>query len=147
MLIKSATLENFTPNQGGKSGLRSQCRSCTNETNRATQKRNKEKWAPARREYWLQSHYGIGNADYENMLKEQNGKCKICKSVDPKRKGQIYFSVDHDHKTGKVRGLLCVTCNTLVGLLEGSCADTHIAFEALAYIRENDNGNRRMAGG
>ena len=51
------------------------------------------------------------------MLEQQDGKCAICKSEDSKGKR---FSVDHNHKTGEVRGLLCNPCNVAIGLLKDS---------------------------
>lgn len=49
--------------------------------------------------------------DFKLMLKKQNGKCAICREPEVKRR----MSVDHCHKTGKVRGLLCQMCNTSLG--------------------------------
>ena len=58
--------------------------------------------------------YGIDVPDYERMLEEQNGGCYICgKKPDDKRA----LDIDHDHKTGKVRGLLCSVHNRALGLL------------------------------
>lgn len=55
--------------------------------------------------------YGITEQDWQRMYDEQNGVCAIC------GKHQVYrrLSVDHCHKTGKVRGLLCVRCNRALG--------------------------------
>ena len=55
----------------------------------------------------LQQKYGITLDDYNKMLKMQKGTCCICKKF-PHNKS---LAVDHDHKTGKVRGLLCCKCN------------------------------------
>jgi DNA-directed RNA polymerase subunit RPC12/RpoP len=51
--------------------------------------------------------YGIKQADYERMLEAQGGVCAICKKP-PKK---IHLNVDHDHKTKRIRGLLCPNCN------------------------------------
>jgi hypothetical protein len=56
----------------------------------------------------LRRSYGLPLARYKQMFKEQNLRCAICK-----RNGQK-LNVDHDHVTGKVRGLLCLRCNTLI---------------------------------
>lgn len=132
---KPATQQFWTPNQGGRGGWRSQCKICTNAKGRVRQKVWGKKWHHRRRDGWLQRNYGITSSDYERMLKAQGGTCGLCKSPDPKRAGQNYFSVDHCHKTGKVRGLLCTNCNTLIGLLEKSCNTSLLAFEAVAYIK------------
>jgi hypothetical protein len=60
---------------------------------------------------YLQRTYGITDKQYAAMLKKQGGKCAICGAA-PKRKR---LSVDHDHKTGFPRGLLCLRCNQGVG--------------------------------
>lgn len=54
-------------------------------------------------------YYGISDKEYQRMLFNQKGICSICeRKLDPP-------CVDHDHKTGKVRGLLCGKCNTAIG--------------------------------
>jgi hypothetical protein len=50
---------------------------------------------------------GVTDADYDRMLNEQGGGCAICGNPPKSRR----LHVDHDHKTGKVRGLLCFRCN------------------------------------
>ena len=62
--------------------------------------------------------YGITVADYNRMLVEQNGVCKVCRRHETKKtnKGTVRrLSIDHCHDTGKVRGLLCHTCNVAIG--------------------------------
>jgi len=66
----------------------------------------------------LKHKYNITPDDYERMVKEQNGLCAICKN--PPRGKTKRLSVDHDHETGKVRGLLCVPCNRALGYLENN---------------------------
>lgn len=73
-----------------------------------------------KRKYSLQM-YGITVDDYDNLLKKQNGVCALClkKETALQYKGGPVRSlnVDHDHRTGKVRGLLCRNCNVALGLL------------------------------
>lgn len=77
----------------------------------------------------MRSLYGIGPDDYKRMLDEQNGKCAICRSEYSGRKkppvkwGLGVLAIDHDHTTGKVRGLLCHSCNVRVGACERLLAD------------------------
>lgn len=63
----------------------------------------------------LKRKYGISLNEYVNMLVAQGQKCAICGSDSPNREGADSFDVDHDHETGKVRGLLCKDCNLMIG--------------------------------
>lgn len=58
--------------------------------------------------------YGITQSEYELMLAQQGGVCALCGSP-PKR---YRLAVDHDHETGKIRGLLCTPCNRWLGWYE-----------------------------
>lgn len=53
------------------------------------------------------------------MFDQQNGRCAICESADPGA-GKSRFAVDHDHVTGRVRGLLCNPCNKGLGMFQDS---------------------------
>ena len=66
----------------------------------------------------LKSQYGITEADYTEMLEKQNGGCAICERKENNNPRMKYFCVDHDHKTGAVRELLCQECNFFLGKLE-----------------------------
>lgn len=58
----------------------------------------------------MYQNYGITDEQYVSMWKEQKGKCKLC----GKDIGEAYLDVDHDHQTGRVRGLLCRGCNLML---------------------------------
>lgn len=62
--------------------------------------------------------FGLSPADYHRMLAEQNGVCAICGADTPRNRSKTRFSIDHDHATGEVRGLLCGPCNTGIGHLQ-----------------------------
>lgn len=64
----------------------------------------------------LQRNYGITLEQYDEKLIQQNGQCSIC-GLTPEKNGKA-LAVDHDHKTGKVRDLLCNNCNVAVGFLK-----------------------------
>lgn len=86
------------------------------------------------REYKLRSQYGITEKDYQALLARQGGVCALCgeENQQPKNKPWRRLAVDHCHKTGCVRGLLCTKCNTSLGNL----GDTIEGLErALAYVR------------
>ena len=96
------------------------CKKCHLENMKDYHSRNKEKVALINRKHKLKKNYNISIDDYNLMLSNQNGCCKICGTKELKRKGVKYFCVDHDHKNGNVRGLLCHDCNVLVGKLKDS---------------------------
>lgn len=67
------------------------------------------------------------------MLSIQNFSCAICGGNDFERIGRV-LSVDHDHKTGKVRGLLCLTCNSGLGIFKD---DPVLLKKASSYLEEH----------
>ncbi|KKM75774.1 hypothetical protein LCGC14_1386860 [marine sediment metagenome] len=70
------------------------------------------------------------------MFEGQNGLCAICGKPETHRNyyGPVRLSVDHDHKTGKVRSLLCNNCNVALGLIK---EDVGIAMKLLHYLVEH----------
>jgi hypothetical protein len=66
------------------------------------------------RERHLVYDLGISLDQYEAMLTVQDGKCAICRTDEPSHRHGL-MCVDHDHKTGAVRGLLCHPCNMMLG--------------------------------
>lgn len=65
------------------------------------------------RKWYLKTTYGLTPEQYDEMYSKNEGKCYICLE-----KKDYYLHVDHDHKTGKVRGLLCHGCNNALGLFK-----------------------------
>ena len=92
---KWKTVEEFGISIKGFLGRNSACRSCVYIKNR-TQR--------------LRLEYGLTTEQYNDMLNHQKGLCAICKSKEV-GKGFKYLHIDHNHETGKVRGLLCSKCN------------------------------------
>lgn len=78
----------------------------------------------------LKAKYGITLEDYDCMLEDQVGCCSICGTDEPGG-GKGRFNVDHNHSTGKVRGLLCSSCNTGLGRFKDSPALLEAAKEYL----------------
>lgn len=67
--------------------------------------------------------YRMSAANYERMVNEQGGKCKLCRAEDHGRSYRFKFwNIDHDHATGRVRGLLCHMCNITLGKYENLVA-------------------------
>ena len=70
----------------------------------------------------LMRNYGLTESDYNALLTAQDGGCAICKRIDnvyADKKGR-WLAVDHDHETNEIRGLLCQTCNRMIGLAKDS---------------------------
>jgi len=98
---------------GGGEGRMRTCLVCWAH-HRKENKRQNLSW----RDVHLRRRYDITEADYNEMVERQQNLCAICKQ--PERngyKGRTELCVDHDHSTGKVRGLLCNHCNRALGLL------------------------------
>lgn len=74
--------------------------------------------------------HGISPDAYQQMLDGQGGVCAICKTDEPTA-GKKSFCVDHDHKTGRVRGVLCTRCNTMIG---NARDDIGVLTTAIAYL-------------
>ena len=70
--------------------------------------------------YILKFKYGLVRSDYQALIARQDGKCAGCQR-------RVKLTVDHDHVTGRVRGLLCRTCNLALGAVR----DDPVVLEAL----------------
>ena len=89
------------------------------ERNRERIKQNQARHrarSPARGDY-LFRRYGLTQEDYEQRLAAQGGGCDICGGPPGRGRGGKLrrYCVDHDHKTGRLRGLLCKDCNAALG--------------------------------
>lgn len=124
----------FSKNKSRANGLHTQCKECNKaqylknaegrkETMRNYNKENaslrnsraKEYQKDGRARWWdIKKKYGISKEQYEQLLQKQNNKCSICgvEHIDSHRKRLF---IDHNHETGKIRGLLCQPCNTGLG--------------------------------
>lgn len=111
---------NFIRSRGPKGGAIYAARDCGHETQNASsrlcracytkQRQPSTPFHERRREQALKRRYGMSIADFERRKAAQGGVCAICKTREAK-------VVDHDHETGKIRGLLCAACNGAIGIL------------------------------
>lgn len=71
---------------------------------------------------WRESHrkrlYGITSADFDALILKQNNQCAICGITFDDSTKKLTPHIDHDHKTGRVRGVLCSSCNASLGHVE-----------------------------
>lgn len=112
----------------GKGRTQARCRPCRLGQTKAWRAANRERYTNKRWEHLL-SRYGLKRAEYEAILDKQGGRCAIC--YGGVSWGRRNFSVDHDHNTHKVRGLLCSSCNTAVGHFKESLPNLQRAIEYL----------------
>lgn len=103
---------------------------------------NKQYMSDRQRKYHLRDNYGITERDYDDMLTNQNGECAICKTDKPTGKWKR-FAVDHCHKTGTIRGLLCNECNRGIGLLRDSADLLRLAADYLDQYRSITNNENK----
>lgn len=111
-------------------GLTSRCKSCATSATQRWYAGNKKRVLSRLRF----SYYGISEQEYQGLLLSQDGVCKICgKEEVATRKGVLLpLSVDHDHVTGKVRGLLCRQCNFALGHFQD---DSDALLKASNYLQ------------
>lgn len=124
-------LEKFSK-RNTKSGYYSWCMPCNHEYGKKYYQDNKNK---ERQKLYLKnrrlSAFGLDSESFDKILESQNGLCAICKVPSLKT-----LHVDHNHSSGKVRGLLCFKCNVAVGLLKDNIENTKSLLEYL--IRSED---------
>ena len=91
------------------------------------------KYIRRRRGYKLKTKYGITLARFEEILASQGGRCAICKTAQWTKTGP---SLDHNHRTGQVRGVLCNRCNAAIGFFDENpermrCAQIYLSTHAI----------------
>lgn len=99
---------------------------------------NKEKRKKQHQTWILKNNFSLTPEDYSALLQKQDGVCYICKKPETKiTKGVLCrLAVDHNHKTGRVRGLLCDKCNRGLGYFKDSPTLLRVAAD---YLERKDN--------
>ena len=155
-------LSAFNIDRRAKDGLCGQCRACAipeqkryrqsekggltikrngqSDKARATQKayRKSARGKIIKRQRRIKDQYGITLEDYDQMFEQQNGVCAICHKSETALSqfgGVRRLAVDHNHKTGQVRGLLCTRCNSVIGYVY---EDVTVLLEAAVYLERNE---------
>ena len=90
------------------------CKACDRE--RKKKERKLRDHSQTDRKYWLKKAYGLAPDDYIKLFDTAKGRCEICGIHQAEL--NYHLVVDHCHKTGKIRGLLCKRCNSAIGLLD-----------------------------
>lgn len=106
------------------------CKPCYNKTVRKYRKDNPEIIKKIDKRHSLKRKYGMKLEEYQQRSASQNNSCEIC--------GRIVgiLSVDHNHITGQVRGLVCNGCNIKIGVIESKQLDSiYLCLEKYANLR------------
>lgn len=109
---------------GGSGALAPYCRPCTYAKHKAWRERNKLKQYNANKVNYYKTMYGLSLSELAELRERSAGMCSICGLTDK-------LVVDHDHATGKVRGLLCHNCNLGLGNFRDN---VDILREAIEYL-------------
>ena len=151
---QSKPFNDFHPRPSSKSGYQSWCKECKNASRREKphpplvpgetkedrlRRQKRESYARAKAknprlslERTLKKKYGLAIEDYDQMLIEQDNKCYVCSQ--PPTDKETRLAVDHCHTTGRVRKLLCNSCNSALGFVDD---DVSRLSSLIAYLEEH----------
>jgi hypothetical protein len=114
------------------------CKVCRNASHKKRRKDNPDKAKRDRIKLSVKRKFNLTLNDYDVLYLEQGGKCAICGTHQKNLVRTL--AVDHDHNTGKVRGLLCQPCNTGIGLLKENVQVLENAIKYLSTILNKNHG-------
>lgn len=106
-----------------------------NKYHREYYRKNKSVLKAKTKNNYLKRKYGIDSVEYKTLFDKQKGCCAICGTTQCDRGGML--SVDHNHTTGKVRGLLCAKCNLLIADAKETILTLN---KAIDYLKEHGDG-------
>ena len=144
--VNPQSLSAFSKDKRALDGFQSRCKGCRSHYNKSNSEKAKlqsKKWQknnPQRvkglklRTFWPNLGANEALIEYKKLLQSQRGLCAICRLPETQRHqhGKLRdLAVDHDHKTGKVRGLLCGNCNHGLGRFKDSVYALQRAVEYL----------------
>lgn len=151
-------LSSFNLQRSSKDGRRYICKACQSEHKKKYRAENKEKvagqysayyrsnkdkvsarivaWGRSNpdklRQYYVKKTYGLSKEQFHRLLESHSGRCHICGSEDAGSKSGT-FNIDHCHKTGEVRGMLCGGCNHVLGRVSDS---VDLLKKYIAYLED-----------
>lgn len=116
----------------GQNLYTSRCKICTNSVNMSNYYAEDKNQRERRKNNAVKNHlarkFGLTTEEFSTMIVQQNNKCKTCESEMKQPQ------VDHNHITGKVRGLLCKPCNMSLGLIKENSKTLH---NMISYINDS----------
>lgn len=130
----SKSVDLFSNYKHSSDGKKAACKSCQKAYNDKWDRENKEKKKDSARWWSIKNKYNISKEEYLSLLESQNHKCKIC-NLESSDNLHNYLYVDHCHQTNEIRGLLCKSCNSLLGMAKD---DVEILENAIKYLKESN---------
>lgn len=148
----------FYKHSGHKDGYTSECKCCNLKKRKKNRlklsertrkyyyknrknelaKQKKRRTTPEGQEYyrkfWVKYRYGLSSEDWQEIFDRQNGCCPICGIHQSKLNQSL--SVDHNHKTNEIRGLLCNKCNLAMGFLNVDESGIKLLQKAIKYVKK-----------
>lgn len=128
----SKALGDYSGHGTTRDRLNPQCRQCIRDRNKQWRLDNPDRARLKQLKTHLRNAYGITIEEYDKLVEAQEGLCAICGLPETVKNGRL--AVDHDHKTGQIRGLLCFGCNTGIGKLQD---DPALLRRAVQYLEES----------
>lgn len=111
-------LDQFPRTSGEDAGPGLFCRPCQRIRSRRKSREGRN------RGYHLRARYGLSESDVAARIAQQDGLCAVCRTAEATQ-------VDHDHETGRVRGILCLHCNAGMGAFRD---DPRLIYQAIDYL-------------
>ena len=120
----------FYPNKAKKDGLSTECKDCSRSKALKYHHANGDKV----RESFRLRKYGLTPETFNELVVDQDNSCAICQThADEASRGRLF--VDHCHSSGKVRGLLCHSCNLVIGHAKDNI---ETLTKSINYLRKNN---------
>ncbi len=153
------SLEDFYRDGSIRCGRKSYCKACASLMKKKyyrkhpgkrkeeyKRKQNRRRGIPELREKdrkdVTKSRYGLSEKEIEKFSAAQRGGCDICGNPETMKYQGItkLLSIDHNHITNKVRGILCQSCNSMLGYAKADRCKTEILLKAISYLERAENG-------
>ncbi len=138
---KDRPINSFGASKVSKDGFDYICLKCRSiskkKSYRLLQQKDPKHYKKRDRRYLLKSKYGLTVEEYEAMAERQFHRCAICGDYETRSNqgGILNLNVDHDHITGKIRGLLCNRCNRTLGMVKD---DLYVLTEMKSYLGDKN---------
>lgn len=125
-------LSEYHKNSRAKDGLQSSCKDCRKGINQKWKDNNRESYQRVKRKAHVKAKYGVSLEWIDEQLEQQDNKCTLCDTQLHKGKN---IAIDHCHKTGIVRGIICRPCNSAMGMFNDNPA---LIERAIEYLKKGD---------